>query len=104
MAGRVKGRLSGQDDGDDQRRSGGHFCCRPGAVTMQGRPAPAPLTPGHADEPLRVAALLGLPAVRRVRHRQADACNLRLLGLRATIEVLKQPPVIAKQERAGEGD
>ena len=33
-----------------------------------------------------------------------DACNLRLLGLRATIEVLKQPPVIAKQERAGEGD
>ena len=34
----------------------------------------------------------------------SDACNLRLLGLRATIEVLKQPPVIAKQERAGEGD
>ena len=35
---------------------------------------------------------------KKLRHpRRSDACNLRLLGLRATIEVLKQLPVIAKR-------
>ena len=43
-------------------------------------------------------------ASHQTNEKFSDACNLRLLGLRATIEVRKQPPVITKQERAGEGD
>ena len=61
-------------------------------------------TPAAKPEPRRMAAETKAFRPYQTNQKFSDACNLRLLGLRATIEVLKQPPVIAKQERAGEGD
>ena len=40
----------------------------------------------------------------RTNEKFSDACGLRLLGLRTTLEVLKQLPVILEAKSVDEGD
>ena len=44
------------------------------------------------------------PLSTRTNEKFSDACGLRLLGLRTTLEVLKQLPVILEAKSVDEGD
>ena len=71
------------------------------ATTLQRRQTLRPEFP--ADCPV-VSSLRLASLSTRTNEKFSDACDLRLLGLRTTLEVLKQLPVILEAKSVDEGD